>query len=194
MEFRVLGGSLTANARIVYSREIGWNIRLTGPFGMLFALLESSGEWYYLTLPQTSQIRQGSLKEGIDIPEIGITIPPIERLDQLFLPLPDILADDRWELAWGELGERGTIIIRKATEGRVDSLKIAISTVPFRVTSEEWFQNGEPTVKRSYRWVTATSRTPADIEVAFDELNYKLTYNSVKIEKQTSKPKAEVLP
>ena len=79
------------NGEVAFSREEGWEIIIYGPLGIKLAIINSNNGRYRINTPQTGQIKEGSLEDGLFIPNLEMMLPSISSLDILFLNWRKIL-------------------------------------------------------------------------------------------------------
>ncbi len=150
-------------------------IELNGPLGMSFASIELTGSDFIINRPQTGQVFRGSLNESVVIPELDIEVENMERLLELFVPVPYVKPD--LSIVSAQYGNPGYLSLQNGS----DSIALVLNYTPLSVLNEELWQERELIYSRQFFYDKDSRIFPSKIWMKIDDFELKIEYLNFKL-------------
>ncbi len=170
---------MTLNGKVSFSRDAGWEIVINGPLGIKLAVLHSNDGAFWLNTPQTGQIREGLLEDGLFIPELEMRLPAISSLDVLFLPTFSLQQSDSWNINNSIQGSTDTFILSREILLDSEKIEITLDYSPLKVHQETYYRNDKIFMKRSLSYLNTKMNIPDSILLEFNGMQVDVNYSSI---------------
>ncbi len=184
-DFTIRGpfGRYSFKGEIDYSLEDGWRVKLTGPFGMKLAVIESVEDRFLINLPHGGITTEIDPDSCLEFPEIDVITPHLSFMMALLLPAPAIDDMNKWTIDHGEAGQPGTLVLTRIKgDSSVDSLVISLDYSPLKLLGEDLWRGDKLRMRRRFKYRDPADNMAGSIVIETADMMLNVRYKSVRMD------------
>ncbi len=164
---------------VKYTRPESWKIVIDGPLGMKMAIIELEGDDYSVTIPGLGQSFSGDIRDSEALQVQNVALPRFDILPTILMPMPFIESPGNWKVDKGSSFSDGLLVLTDAQDNGKMTIQFAHN--PFRVISEEHWENGKQLYSRTFSY-DGKSTIQEMISVNVDDIVLNIEVRSWNIE------------
>ena len=170
-------GNIRFNGEVVFGDGCRWRVDLDGPLGVKLAVVETESDSFRVHLPQAGRTSEGRLCEGLELPDLEISLPAVASLSVLLLPTVDLTGQESWRIVSAGVGNPGLLTLVSESEAGIDSLVLSLDYSPVRILSEEHWREGRLLFTRNLSYKRNPGYLPDRITIKSSDLTLYIKLN-----------------
>ncbi len=179
-------GRFQFKGKIDYWVIDGWLVKLTGPFGVKLAIIESVGDHFTIDVPHGGITTEIDVDSRLEFPELDIMFPDLSFLTTLLLPVTVLNDRNEWQIVHVGTEHSTSITLVGNEKSKRDSLVISLDYSPLRIYREDLWRDGELQLSRRFKYRTDKDNVPDRIIIKVNDLVLEVKYKSIDMEIESS--------
>jgi len=174
--------NFSINGEVLYTIQEGWHIEFQGPLGLKIAVIEADSINFSIHNTFTGRTETGRLDETLELPNFNLTIPRVDILIGVLLPVLDIYQIEEWYIKSADFSSDSRMILIRSVGVEREEMMLDLELSPLKVNSEERIRNDQILYSRYFNYSDNSSILPTGITVRAGDITFNIKYSSLKLD------------